>query len=77
LRPIDNVVYPRDDITRAQLRVGQVSSASVLTAETGYQQSVQALVQARAARYADSVALIQSPGGGWWNHGARRDADVR
>lgn len=58
------------EITRAQLRLGQVSSASVLTAETGYQQAVQTLVQARAARYADSVALFQSLGGGWWN---RRD----
>jgi NodT family efflux transporter outer membrane factor (OMF) lipoprotein len=55
------------DITRAQLRVGQVSSASVLTAEMAHQQAVQALVQARAARYADTVALFQSLGGGWWN----------
>jgi NodT family efflux transporter outer membrane factor (OMF) lipoprotein len=55
------------DITRAQLRVGQVSSAIVLTAETSYQQAVQGLVQARATRYADTVALLQSLGGGWWN----------
>lgn len=55
------------DIARAQLRVGQVSSASVLTAEIAYQQAVQTLLQARAARYADTVALFQALGGGWWN----------
>ena len=55
------------DIARAQQRVGQVSSTAVLTAEVGYQTSVQALITARAARYADSVALFQSLGGGWWN----------
>jgi NodT family efflux transporter outer membrane factor (OMF) lipoprotein len=55
------------DIARAQLRLGQVSSASLLVAQASYEQAAQGLIQARAARYVDSVALFQSLGGGWWN----------
>ena len=39
-------------------------------AQRQYQQARLALVQAQAARYADTAALFQALGGGWWN--ARR-----
>ena len=39
----------------------------VLSAEQTYQNAAVALVRARAQRYADSAALFQALGGGWWN----------
>jgi outer membrane protein TolC len=38
-----------------------------LTAEQAYQQAEINLVQAQANRYADTAALFQALGGGWWN----------
>jgi NodT family efflux transporter outer membrane factor (OMF) lipoprotein len=54
-------------ITRLQYRVGGVSYLALLNAERDYQQARQARVQAEAARYADTAALFQALGGGWWN----------
>jgi NodT family efflux transporter outer membrane factor (OMF) lipoprotein len=54
-------------ITRLQLRQGQVGGPAVLLAEQAYQQAVVGRLQAQAARYADTVALFQALGGGWWN----------
>ena len=39
----------------------------VLTAQQSYQTAAIALVKARAQRYADTAALFQALGGGWWN----------
>ena len=61
------------DIARKQLRVGGISYITVLNAERLYLQARQARVQAQAARYADSAALFQALGGGWWN---RKDEKV-
>jgi NodT family efflux transporter outer membrane factor (OMF) lipoprotein len=55
------------DLAHHQLDVGTVSFVQVLNAEQAYQQAVQALVQAQANRYADTAALFQALGGGWWN----------
>jgi NodT family efflux transporter outer membrane factor (OMF) lipoprotein len=55
------------DIVRTQLRLGAVAYLALLTAENTYQQALISLVQARASRYADTAALFQSLGGGWWN----------
>jgi len=55
------------DIGRRQLQLGDISTLSLLTIEQNYQQAQLAYVQAQAARYADTVALFQSLGGGWWN----------
>ncbi len=52
-----------------QYKLGGVSYLSVLNAEQIYQNTVITLIRARAARYADTVALYQALGGGWW----RRD----
>jgi NodT family efflux transporter outer membrane factor (OMF) lipoprotein len=65
------------DITRAQLRLGQVASTAVLNAEVAYQQAEQGLVQARAARYADTAALFEALGGGWWARDAELSATRR
>ncbi|HLZ85473.1 MAG TPA: efflux transporter outer membrane subunit [Caulobacteraceae bacterium] len=54
-------------ISRRQLALGQVSGPSVLLAEQAYQQALVGRLQAEAGRYADTVALFQALGGGWWN----------
>jgi outer membrane protein TolC len=40
---------------------------ALLSAEQANQQSQINLVQAEASRYADTAALFQALGGGWWN----------
>jgi NodT family efflux transporter outer membrane factor (OMF) lipoprotein len=55
------------DLTKRQLQSGSVNYLAVLTAEQGYQQALSTLVQAQANRYADTAALFQALGGGWWN----------
>jgi NodT family efflux transporter outer membrane factor (OMF) lipoprotein len=54
-------------ITRLQYQVGGVSYLALLNAERDYEQARQARVQAEAARFADTAALFQALGGGWWN----------
>ncbi len=55
------------DLTTRQLQAGYVSYLALLNAEQSYQQAVINLVQAQANRYADTAALFQALGGGWWN----------
>jgi len=55
------------DLTTQQMKVGYVSYLALLNAEQAYQQAVIALVQAQSNRYADTAALFQALGGGWWN----------
>jgi NodT family efflux transporter outer membrane factor (OMF) lipoprotein len=55
------------DIVRRQLQLGAVNYLALLNAESAYQQARLALVQAQAARLADTAALFQALGGGWWN----------
>ena len=50
-----------------QYKLGGVSYLSVLTAQQTYQSTVITLIRFRANRYADTVALYQALGGGWWN----------
>ena len=57
-------------IGRRQLELGQIGFVAVLNAEQTDQQARIALIQTRAARYADTVALFAALGGGWW---ARND----
>ncbi|MDD3287878.1 MAG: efflux transporter outer membrane subunit [Alphaproteobacteria bacterium] len=54
-------------ITQSQFQNGAVDYVAVLTAEETYQQAKMELVKARASRYADTAALFQALGGGWWN----------
>jgi NodT family efflux transporter outer membrane factor (OMF) lipoprotein len=55
------------DLTMQQMKVGYVSYLALLNAELTYQQAVITLVQAQSNRYADTAALFQALGGGWWN----------
>lgn len=54
-------------ITQAQYKAGGVSYLALLNAERQYQQARESRVQAEASRYADTAALFQALGGGWWN----------
>jgi NodT family efflux transporter outer membrane factor (OMF) lipoprotein len=56
------------DIARQQVALGDISHFAALSTELTYQQAVVNLVQAQAGRYADTAALFQALGGGWWNH---------
>jgi NodT family efflux transporter outer membrane factor (OMF) lipoprotein len=54
-------------LVQAQYQSGAASYLQVLTSEQSYQTAAVALVKARAQRYADTAALFQALGGGWWN----------
>jgi NodT family efflux transporter outer membrane factor (OMF) lipoprotein len=55
------------DVVRAQQRAGYASYLQLLSAEQAYQTAANAQVQAQISRYADTAALFQALGGGWWN----------
>ena len=55
------------DLAVKQQQIGTLSVVALLNAEAAYQQAQIALVQAEANRYADTAALFQALGGGWWN----------
>jgi outer membrane protein TolC len=55
------------DLSERQLKAGYASTLALLSAEQAYQQALINLVQAQANRYADTAALFQALGGGWWN----------
>ena len=55
------------DLTQRQMEVGYVNYLTLLSAQAAYQQALLNRVQAQAARFADTVALFQALGGGWWN----------
>jgi NodT family efflux transporter outer membrane factor (OMF) lipoprotein len=55
------------DLSQRQWQSGYASYLSLLSAEQAYQQARINLVLAQASRYADTAALFQALGGGWWN----------
>lgn len=55
------------DISRRSLELGSANYLALLNAEQAYQQVNIALIQAKANRFADTAALFQALGGGWWN----------
>jgi outer membrane protein TolC len=55
------------DIARGLVQLGSISTLEQLGVETTWYQAEINLIQARANRLADSVALLQALGGGWWN----------
>jgi outer membrane protein TolC len=65
------------DLVTKQLQVGQVNYLALLNAQQAYQQALLNLSQARASRFADTAALFQALGGGWWNRSkdAAKDGD--
>ncbi len=54
-------------ISRRLQQLGDISYLTALNAQQAYQQSVINLIQSQANRYADTAALFQALGGGWWN----------
>jgi NodT family efflux transporter outer membrane factor (OMF) lipoprotein len=54
------------EVTRAQLQFGSANYLALFNAQRQYEQAKISLVQAQAARYADTAALFQALGGGWW-----------
>jgi outer membrane protein TolC len=54
-------------LVQAQFKSGGASYLQVLTAEQTYQSAAVNLIKARAQRFADTAALFQALGGGWWN----------
>ena len=59
---------------KLQYNAGATSSLTLLNAQQAYQTTHIALVQAQAGRLADTAALFQALGGGWWNRNDAQDA---
>lgn len=55
------------DITTERFRAGAIAYLPLLDAQRTYQQARISLAQSQGARFADTVALFQALGGGWWN----------
>jgi NodT family efflux transporter outer membrane factor (OMF) lipoprotein len=55
------------DLAQQQMQTGNANILLLLTAQQPYLQATLQVVQARAARLSDTVALFQALGGGWWN----------
>lgn len=54
-------------LTERQVQDGYNGYLTLLVARQAYQQAHIGLLQAQAGRYADTAALFQSLGGGWWH----------
>ncbi len=55
------------DLAQRQWQDGYAGYLALLNAEQAYQQARINLVQAQASRFADTAALFQALGGGWWH----------
>ncbi|TAL73040.1 MAG: efflux transporter outer membrane subunit [Rhodanobacter sp.] len=56
------------NLAQRQQRDGYADNLALLNAEQAWQQTRIASIQARANRLADTAALYQALGGGWWHH---------
>jgi len=56
------------DLSQLQLKHGYIGTFELLAAQQAYQQTRIALASAEANRFADTAALYQALGGGWWHH---------
>jgi outer membrane protein TolC len=54
-------------LSKRQYKDGYIGYLALLSAEQAYQQTRINLVQAQANRFADTAALFQALGGGWWH----------
>lgn len=62
------------DLAQKQFDLGAISYLSLLNAVQQYQQARISLIQAQAARFADTAALFQALGGGWWNRADKAES---
>ncbi|HSD97454.1 MAG TPA: efflux transporter outer membrane subunit [Sulfuricaulis sp.] len=72
----DAVARDTLDLTHKEFSLGAANYLSLLNAQRQYQQARISLVQSQALRYADTAALFQALGGGWWNRPAPDNAVV-
>jgi NodT family efflux transporter outer membrane factor (OMF) lipoprotein len=63
------------DLSQRQWKAGYASFLTLSTAEQADLQAQINLVQAQANRYADTAALFQALGGGWWHRPELMQAD--
>jgi NodT family efflux transporter outer membrane factor (OMF) lipoprotein len=61
------------DLAQRQLQDGYAGYLALLSAEQAYQQARISLIQAQANRFADTAALFQALGGGWWHRAELQD----
>ena len=61
-------------IAQRQLALGDIPEVALLNAQQIAQQAQIAVASVQSNRYADTVALFQALGGGWWNQKQRIDA---
>jgi len=59
------------DLVQQSYRAGAVGYLNVLDAQRQQQEAKINFITAQAARYADTAALFQALGGGWWNRDAQ------
>lgn len=62
------------DLTHKEFTLGAANYLSLLNAQRQFQQARISLLQSQAQRYADTAALFQALGGGWWDRPALSDA---
>lgn len=55
------------DLAQRQWKSGYASYLALLSAQQAFQQARISLIQAQANRFADTAALFQALGGGWWH----------
>jgi NodT family efflux transporter outer membrane factor (OMF) lipoprotein len=72
----ESLAHESLDLVSRQYELGAVNYLALLDAQRTYGQARIALVQAQATRYADTAALFQALGGGWWNRPELADATV-
>ncbi|MGZ3254755.1 MAG: TolC family protein, partial [Burkholderiaceae bacterium] len=70
----DSLARESLELSTKQYKLGAISYLALLDAQRSYQQAHINFVQAQAARFADTAALFQALGGGWWNRSALADA---
>ncbi|MBV8939747.1 MAG: efflux transporter outer membrane subunit [Alphaproteobacteria bacterium] len=68
----DNLTLVHD-----QFQMGAINYLALLDAQRTYNQTKIALVQAQAARYADTAALFLALGGGWWNRAEEKVSEEK
>lgn len=65
------------NLANLQFNLGAINSLQLLDIKRTYQLARIDLIRFQAARYADTAALFQSLGGGWWNRPELNDISVR
>lgn len=74
---VEKVAKQSLDLAEQQFNLGAVNSLALLDARRTYESARIDLVLAQAARYADTAALFQSLGGGWWNRPDLKDISIK